>query len=159
MWKFWMSNSILLKWSIAGHVVNTSDLLFKKDVFISLTGSLNVPSGDVIYAEGGIQLLAEKGNLYNSKELISKGDIVLKAKGDIIIESDVGLGDEAYLDETSGTTRIKNIKTTGGKVTIEGRNVVNNMTVEAKTGITVKADDRMSSAEIERAKLEVQGGR
>ena len=122
-----------------GNVVNTSDLLFKKDLFISLTGSLNVPSGDVIYAEGGIQLLAENGNLYNSKELISKGDIVLKAKGDIIIESDPGLDDAAYLDETSATTRIKNIKTTGGSVTIEGRNVINNMSVEADKGITVKA--------------------
>ncbi|MCQ2362375.1 MAG: hypothetical protein MJ048_04995 [Acidaminococcaceae bacterium] len=118
-------------------IVNTDDLRFNSDVFKSLTG-IDGPTQS-IYAYGGIELLAEQGNLYNSKELRSHGDIVLKAKGDIIIESDPGLGDEVYLDETSGTTRIKNIKTTGGSVTIEGRNVVNNMTVEAKTGITVKA--------------------
>ncbi len=124
-----------------GNVVNTSDLLFKKDVFFSLTGnSLNIPSGNVIYAEGGIQLLAEKGNLYNSKELLSKGDIVLKAKGDIIIETDPWADESIYMDESSKMTRIKNIKTTGGSVTIEGRNVVNNMQVEAGTGITVKAN-------------------
>ncbi|MDO4936224.1 MAG: leukotoxin LktA family filamentous adhesin [Phascolarctobacterium sp.] len=118
-------------------IVNTDDLLFNSDVFKSLTG-IEGPTQS-IYAYGGIEFLAEQGNLYNSKELKSHGDIVLKAKGDIIIESDPGLDDAAYLDETSSMTRIKNIKTTGGKVTIKGRNVINNMTVEADKGITVKA--------------------
>lgn len=118
-------------------IVNTDDLLFNSEVFKSLTGSEGPTQS--IYAYGGIELLAEQGNLHNSKELKSHGDIVLKAKGDIIIESDPGLDDAAYLDETSSMTRIKNIKTTGGSVTIEGRNVVNNMQVEADKGISVIA--------------------
>ena len=125
--------------SVTGDVVNTDDLFFNDSLFMSLTGLSAPVAESTIYAYGGIELLAAQGNLYNSKELISNGDIKLKAKGDIIIETDPGLDDAAYLDETSGTTRIKNIKTVGGSVTIEGRNVINNMTVESDKGITVKA--------------------